>query len=456
MGIELVFCLDYHARFVSGVFVIHLPRIVTVFVLMSALVAGCHRMTEDQLDPEGQSPEQGWESSGGSGVVCFKDSSRAEQADRALRAKGYLDPEDRGAVESVHLLDRWEATDRLHFTRFEKYTREAITAEVLIRFTTGAPLFAHRLGLVSKKLSTSKWTDSKKLKPIADATPYIEVAKKDPRCRVVQLVARHTRSRKGYLPEVRLDIDNELVGRLTPLDLAMLRFHEELYLIAKESIYKDSDKVREVVAYFFSDEIIEHLQYWLRNEERIEAEKLVTIDDKLPIRVIQEPIHKLLGDYTDYFLMDPLARPKKVGKSPSQYSRYLSFVAMIDLLHRRLGDCYRRERFAPKTPPPNTHPTVVKCKEQATDLEAMTKLLTAEQAFLFITYYFTEYRRGVQNTENLIVFDPEDGSTLTPKQGRELNNACSSLPQAIAMFEGSERLGARALDYCKSANRAKR
>lgn len=482
-------------------------KIVTALIALSIASCGLSPMQtamSGDPTPVTPSPEQGWESSGGSGVVCFAKEADSARAAESLKKNGYLSDEDRRAVQNAYTLDHWDHQFAFGLTHHGTKTADQILSEVDDRFRQWAPLFHQKLGLANSRTRYNAWKDNKTLKLVPDAKPNFGVHDVDSKCHWIQLAVRHSRSRPGYWPEVWIEADRWLIeNKLKPVDQAILRFHEPFYLIGREFVHRDSNLLRRAIAFFFSEEIVKSLAYWNKNEEKVRAELRLNslyrighalsdtnaqrlrsgaaslLGDRtvkkieqeirkqalpnpeltnskknhLPQRVIQAPIGALFGDFFRFFLLDPADRPKKFGAGPSQYTRYQSLVTLILRLRDRTKQCYQREHYEnpddPKVPPAIRK----KCYDEGTEIYPILSELTDEEVFIHLNFFFFEWLRHVQNPENLVVWNAEDGDRMEPIQVQEMTSACSATRRMLTLrLTGyAHEMLERGKAYCEKA-----
>ncbi|MBX9768316.1 MAG: hypothetical protein K2X47_13665 [Bdellovibrionales bacterium] len=344
----------------------------------------------------------GWESSGGGGVACFDSENDARFAQHDLKNMGFLSVRTRSKIKSVVTLDNWDfVTDRQHGREPVRFINDYLTAKsfplhrdllrdlspktILKKITKNIepeiPLFAGRLKLVQENFPISKWIPSDRIPMVDDSTPQNPIPKN---CVRVQIANRFTKSIPERLPETQIFYDQQLFQFLTVLDKALLVNHEHLYLIGKEGGHQNSDQIRKINAFLFSDDVFQRDPYSQLSTRALRLRQIIGYP---------------FGDYMRFFLNEPEYRGHAVpGMSQS---RYLSLISLMKKMRKAMEICMS----APKA-------DQGLCQKQTVENLALQATLNPEEAFLFIARFHLDQRAWDFNSELLTVPGHEPLATL--------------------------------------------
>jgi hypothetical protein len=408
----------------------------TLILSLSLVLFGCSKaaVVPAEEEPKSSGPEvvMGWESSGGDGVACFADEAGALQADRA----GDRWPKAlREKIVSVSALEHWEHRTK-SFARWQGLSRDEILARMKARFEKYSPIFHSRLKLVESHIHVQQWKDQANLPDITDSTPSEAVAKADPKCRLVQLAVRHTRSIPGKLPEAWVEVDQFLFEKkMSALSQAVLVLHEQMYLLGREIGHKNSDFLRGVVADLFSDELAAALESMPK--------------PSLSAHLLQLHLGSAYGDYYNFFLEDPATFLPVTPPGYHPYSRYRSFGTLLKRLRDRKGSCLDENDYDNQSEE-RKRELQETCSFYSVNPDLIKGLLTEEEAFLFLSRWLLDAVGAIDCSENFVVWDQASPTAETPYQKAELERACRHL--AASDYVYFRPIVRQALGYCRAVN----
>ncbi len=396
---------------------------------------------------------EGWESSGGGGVACFESEAAALEADVALAKSGALNDSLRAKIKTVVTLEMWENAKDWNFAALHSKSRDEILKHVRGLLAEHSPIFHSRLEMVENRIAYRTWEANAALPRVEDAQPKFAVKETDSKCRVVQLAVRYTKSKKGFLPEARVDVDQWLFeNRLDALNQAMLILHEEIYLMGRELVHKNSDALRRTVAILFSDELAETTQKLVAREQAAKDAGVQLVDPNIPSHLINTQVNSILGDYYLYFNLDPMDKPAVVPSAPGQYSRHLAFGRMLVKSRDRKAKCLNDEKYDEKNAEEQAK-IFEKCSFIALNPASLTPLLDDEEAFVFTSRWVLDRMRVTKNSEHLVVWNRKNPAAISDVQKTELENACVGIPTLkLPMFR---RLLEKSARYCESIPKLK-
>jgi hypothetical protein len=380
--------------------------------------------------PQATSDETGWVSSGGGGVACFGNEEDAAAAEK-LAAEGRDLGELKSRIRRLVTLDYWDFNGELTFEPAGK-SAEALLEEVGALFELHTPIFHERYQLLKNNVRYETWEAKSALPLITDRTPRKPLT--DPKCRLVQLAVRHSRSTPGSFPELRLEVDEELSEKLDPLNLAMLILHERLYVLGKLTPiqHPTSDDIRFVVTYLFSKEIRTAI-----------AKETKPSWAALPV---QRVLNRMFGDYYEFFLNDPYNQLASPPPGITPYSRSQSFGTLVTKMRNRKARCMEEGHYLEKSPEERRDLGEACLAEAVEDLD-LQSTFTEEEAFLFLSYWTFGAQGTVNNPENLAVWNREKPAEVSLRQEGDLMRACLQVVQANRIFVPN--VYAKALTYCE-------
>lgn len=355
--------------------------------------------TQDEKNPSNPPLQlQGdWESSGGDGVICFSTKEEKEQNEKFILEYNLLEQIPSNISFTIEALESYEAHRRpedsgfpwwkeLHEAKGPKNSDEIITL-VLNRIRKYVPVFAQKLDLTLEHIHISKWQPSKKeILNIDDSTPIVPITDN---CLLVQLADRQTQSQTAnYLPKARVFFREDLHLKMNPLDQALLRVHEALYLIGKESNHTNSDDIRKITRFLFSEDfnvLLSQKPYFSQNAHALQGYFIQFFGDYIRF-FVQEDFYNNPKDYSDIL-------------HANNYTRHHSFVEMNSKMREFINQCLNQG---------NTHYFCADKIMLTTDLKNIY-VNTDEKAFLFLINYFFDPRGNPFSfSEQLYVIDPKN------------------------------------------------
>lgn len=205
-----------------------------------------------------------WTGSGGDGVACFGNTTDASQA---LDKAGAIKSAYRERIERVFALDTWEFQNEFHF---QQPMQNEDPVQYILRaidkhLAKDMPYFAEKLKKTINILNTSDWKShwnpQGALPLILDqGSLHREIPEN---CRLVQLAIRYARSTPGKIPQVFIDVDEDLIARMKNgpswadgiLFTATLFLHEAIWMSGVELNMPDSEGSRRLTAAILSEDI---------------------------------------------------------------------------------------------------------------------------------------------------------------------------------------------------------
>lgn len=352
----------------------------------------------------------GREGSGGGGIACYDSNQR---------------------LLSVQTLEFFEYYPPLTPV-LEGTSADEILADLQKFFEKYSPIFASRLKMVSKHINLKTWEKFKALPKIEDATPIKAIPKN---CKFVQLAVRYTTSKPGVLPEAEVQFNQDLFKRLSPFNQALLIFHEQLYLIGKETGHKRSDTLRKTIAFLASKELRDRAQEMPFNQAAYYVQGLLV---------------DIFGDYYRFFIEDPTDRPKYIPQGYNQWSRYVSFGKFLMGARDRKNQCLAYKNYD-KLPQDQQAKVQDECSFLSLHPDYLPQVTTDEEAFLFMSRWVLGRAGAIQNSEMFVVWDWERPETLTDEQASELGRACDFLRKSD--YVHFRKMVAKSIDYCNAIGR---
>jgi hypothetical protein len=204
-----------------------------------------------------------WTGGGGNGVSC-PDYKKLDQIKNLL-------PSDIDKYRVIKSADLW-VFEKTVFGIEAKYiepqageTADAYLSRIIeSRIKPLNPVFAERITDALQWINQAPWNSVKGVRKINDS----DLAGSVPtNCKPIQLVARYFKSNPPQKPEVFFDVDSDLVAQLGDnltdhvLNVAALKLHEALYMLAVETGQQDSDRTMEVVGLLLSDKLNDILDF---------------------------------------------------------------------------------------------------------------------------------------------------------------------------------------------------
>lgn len=379
----------------------------------------------------------GWVSGGGggTGVACFNDETTARSFDPVLQNYNLLTDEKIAQIRSLVTLEAWDIQGNLAL-QTQYASMEQALATVHRKISDTSPILAFRLNQLRPSISIDTWKSRAEENSLFintdDAQPQRTLT---PNCRLIQLAVRYTdipasaKEIPRKIPKIKVLFEPRLFARLQPHDQAILLAHEELYLMARSLGHPNSDLIRKLVGYFFSETFLNK-----PSDHRFRTQ-------------VQAWAVELLGDYMLYFADEPLPKPFDVPreKAPpySQLSRYHSFLSALHKVRSEIHECS-------KTSDDNKA-----CKDKVMHPDHQVGILNEEEVFtMFARLILDRRRENMRSSEYLVIpFTDKDQLTLA---ARNMLDACTGAFDNRIDLVGTplERFVDKALNYCMGAIRA--
>jgi hypothetical protein len=170
-----------------------------------------------------------WVSSGGDGVVCFATKQTASRVEDFILRDDSFPLHFLYQVESVISLESFEASLEESFEIAAKAKDfYSLVQEKRNLIKVLSPLFYFQIQLLDDEIRPNQWLAKDQVKEINDSIDRAIVRKKNPRCVLAQIFDRQSLSRSGELPKLKVIYQKQLWEKMSPLDQALLYFHEIL------------------------------------------------------------------------------------------------------------------------------------------------------------------------------------------------------------------------------------
>lgn len=374
-----------------------------------------------------------WGSSGGgSGVACFKSTSLAQEAKSYVAQNRTLPIEIIEQIDTVETLDFWEAKDILagRLKHFSKKKPEVILDEVYWNFSHLFPLFVFRLEQASQLIHFSDWEPTATLPKISD----IRIRKELPaHCILVQLAVRWTKEKdfstnKPFqsLPRVKVEFNPFLYDKLDNINKAVLKLHEQLYLLSQLNGETTSDTIRHLSVLFLTEDF-----------------KGKSISGKFQ-RSARAHLVNIFGDYVFYFGDGMIFSAKNF----SQESRYNSLYKYINTISSQVEECekglWSQDRKIPWRSDRKEH----SCLDFANHPVSLSSWMTPEMAFLYISFSLIDVSLGEMNSEYLVT--PFSSPSLIAVSESNLKFACRKILELHLQDPLYDKLLHKAQNYCQN------
>jgi hypothetical protein len=301
---------------------------------------------------------------GGGGVAKFAD-PRDARAAREFIAKGEQIPAELLSRSTLMTLDRWEMRSKGFdpFVYPEGTTWQTLHARAIENLRLVSPLVALRLEQVAEWMSFTDWVAAEGLPKYPDANPAYNTSFTDV---PVQLALRLSNGNSTTdLTQNRVDLrvifDQRAFKLMSPLDQAMLVFHEQLYALAQANGQISSDMVRQFTMRFFQEDS----KSW-------PDRTMGGLWPSGPFPDWQQNFAVYWGDYVMYFAN--LDKPYlKADRTPARH--LYAFTEILRYLRERQGKCMAKLNDGPECAKRN-------------HIEFMRRPdLSDEDAFLFLSYF---------------------------------------------------------------------
>lgn len=322
-----------------------------------------------------------WQSSGGTGVGCFKNRASAEAFDLAMKNHEPLGDDLIGKLDSLVTLEYWEK-DQLSksFKPFTDTTYEKILEHLKRRMRIHAALFAYKMEEVDARMAVDSWKPEYKLEPTNDANPLrAPTDRGTPYCRLIQLAVRYTKPAKlEEVPKVHVSFDSRLFALLDEVNKALLVTHERIYLIGVQAEHKDSQYTRLVTLNILNENLWD-----LENEKsNIQAQRTQTL------------INQAFGDYV-HVIFESTPPPENPVEY-SSWSRYKSLRSAIEKMRVESDKCNHTTA--------ESEDKQAMCTLAALKSKELNDGATGEEAFLIIyRWMFSAFGHPIPDSEIVLI-----------------------------------------------------
>ncbi len=393
--------------------------ILIIFISISLL--GCSDTSNSASKNDVFKQRGDWESSGGDGVLCFKDeATKNKNKDLLANPEDYKKiPKDQVTLKALEFYEFLSDDHKAEFTLWSELKsnedHKVILGKVLDRIRTYSPVFVQKLDLVLEHIQVETWVPREKVLNVEDSTPYRDL---ESQCELIQLADRQTQSSEGYLPKAKVYFRADLFESLDEMNKAVLILHEALYLIARETNHENSDLVRLANVMLFSDEFedgLSEIPYFSQQAKEIQAFFI-----------------KYFGDYIRFFIKEEFyLNPKDYSKIKyaNNYTRSVSMIQMNYEMREYIVSCMKA--FTPQG-----------CKDRlmlGPDLLSIVN--TEEKSFLFLmNYFFDAYGMLYTNSEQLYVLNFKDPQAQDDNIQFQLGSSCGHLEGFVCVQMGVDSL----------------
>lgn len=371
----------------------------------------------------------GWGSSGGgSGVACFTSETAAKEADPYIDNAVPLTAELLKEIKTVEALDYWEWAQTRPFEILIEHgnTPDQILIRMQWVMQNVAPLFVFRLKQTNQLIDISKWQAKKSLPRIYDVKPAFELPAN---CRLVQLVSRYSSDKRKWMdgpsrnaPLIKTEYNADLFKKLSSLNQAILRVHEQLYLMGQASGRHSSDMLRPLVMQFFKSYHV----------------------DRAISRQLRTDIAKAIGDHPK-FAADQY---KVSGEIGTVESRFNSLNKILDIVTSRTESCLKKNNITfPAKETPERVAIANACKAKAFDMNELQNEFDEEMSFVFVSHYLLDLSE--KQIEAEIFLAPNDNPEVKHSVKVMMGIACQMMDHIWDRYpKNLEPLITKAGDYC--------
>lgn len=386
----------------------------------------------------------GWQSSGGGGAsLCFTNSEDKQLALDQIQNFGLLSDEMIEKAISIVTHESWEqsgasldfASDYMahhldtshpdetqwdfskpHF-KFQSKTKDEHIQRVDDLIYSHSPVFFERLRMVRRLMPRENWVPAK-LTPIDDfeITPPINLMREDLRsCLHWPVIIRQFDFTPGTNHPIRIYYDPAIWNRLSPIDQALLTYHEEVYALANYLGHQKADQVRELVRKVFTYMYWSHLQIQYAGNQSLQS------------RTFQRDLSAIFGDYFKFFsneLMPTASQGPPATPASWFYKYYLATQNSDD----DIRNCIRTHEH--KLISDDERPALVQaCNENIFNqlLEGEKMHMDPELAFILLVRFYVDFQNVIPGSEWLLFFNSNDANWKTSQHQDLLIQACESI-----------------------------
>jgi hypothetical protein len=199
----------------------------------------------------------------------------------------------------------------------------------------------------------------------------------------------------------------------------MLRFHEQLYVLAQSVGHSDSNAVRYFTTKFFAQS----------NEDLVGQPGLILISNST--YEVKNGLVYQLGDYVQYFTR----YFKPVEGQPFHSSHHFkTFLDLDTRMRTKMIDCIKEVQ----------RPDL--CLHEIMDPHVLAPVLSPEEAFIYLAAFLLERPKRLINYD--IIMDPDERDPTTFSQGMKVACAFIESYQGYIANYMTPMMGDKALDYC--------
>lgn len=374
-------------------------------------------------------PGEWGSSGGGSGVACFTNETAAKAADHFIDNGLAFSKEVSQQMTSIDVLDYWEWTQTRPHQLLTPYDRSAdqLLDGVQYVMQNVTPMFAFRLKQTRRLIAIDKWIAKDSLPRIHDAKPTVQIPVN---CRLVQLVARYSSDKRNTkdgpslkAPIIKTEYNADLFKKLTPLNQAILRLHEQFYLMGQAAGRNSSDVIRPLVMQFF---------------------KPMHVDEQVT-RQLRISLVKAISDYPN-FASEDFKTNVEFGTAES---RYKSLLKILKIVSDRSEKCYKENNVTFPLATPELAETWKSCHDKAFNLVELQSQFSQQMDFVFVTYYLLDMSE--KKIEAEIFLTPNDDPSVQHTAGLVMKSACELIDGMFDRYpKDLEPMITNAGDYCAS------
>ena len=299
--------------------------------------------------------------------------------------------------------------------RFSKMDYREIVQLIDDKVYNHSPVFWDRLWLLRGTMSRENWIPAK-LTPVKDFEIKVPLNASNPvtqhlgkTCLHWPAVIRKFDFRPGVETPITLYFEPRIWERLSPLNRALLIYHEEIYAMMQFLGIHTADRARGVVRRFFS------WRYWLTLQTNYP-------DQALRSRAFQADLGPDFGDYYKFFAnqVNPVAALGPLATPASWYTSYFQ-------ASNNFND-YLRACLAEKTSSPVDDEDWNRCEAIASKMifDLISDQREGEVAFIMMVRFHLDFVPGViGGSEWFLLSNHGDENWITPGHLQQFARACN-------------------------------
>jgi hypothetical protein len=209
---------------------------------------------------------------------------------------------------------------------------------------------------------------------------------------------------------------------LTPLNQAVLRFHEQFYLMGQAAGRNSSDVIRPLVMQLFKPSHV----------------------DRDVSRQLRINIGKAVGDHPK-FASNEYTVSGEIGTTESRFN---SLNKILDVTMSRSDSCIKKHGITfPALQTPELLATVKACMDKAFDMNEIQNEFDEEMSFVFVSYYLLDLSENKIDAE--IFLAPNDDPHVQHSARVMMGIACEMMNHIWDRYpKNLEPLFTKAGDYC--------